>query len=139
MGNEKLIKMKISVNFEKSEFDSHDGGVMPVDVFLNVVKLANQLQRVRDELNRTVKVNSGYRSPEHNKKIGGVPDSQHVFGRAADIVVDGVSPKKVFETIETLISRGDMLQGGLGLYDNFVHYDIRGIRSRWDFRKKKAA
>lgn len=131
--------MKISVNFEKSEFDSHDGGVMPVDVFLNVVKLANQLQRVRDELNRTVKVNSGYRSPEHNKKIGGVPDSQHVFGRAADIVVDGVSPKKVFETIETLISRGDMLQGGLGLYDNFVHYDIRGIRSRWDFRKKKAA
>ncbi len=131
--------MKVSVNFSKTEFDSKDGSEMPVPVFLNVVKLANQLQRLRDELNRPVKVHSGYRSPEHNKKVGGVDDSEHLKGRAGDISVEGVSPKKVYETIEKLISSGDMLQGGLGLYDGFVHYDFRGNRARWDFRKKKTS
>jgi len=30
-----------------------------------------------------------------------------------------------------------MKQGGLGLYDSFVHYDVRGVKARWDFRKNK--
>ena len=43
-----------------------------------------------------------------------------------------MKPKKVYEAIEKLIDKGLMLEGGLGLYDTFVHYDIRGTQARWD-------
>lgn len=123
--------MKLTANFSKNEFNSKDGSKMPKEVFYNIQKLANQLQVLRDYLGKPIKINSGYRSPEHNASIGGVSNSQHVLGKAADITVQGVSPSVIYETIEMLISNGDMLQGGLGLYRNFVHYDIRGTRTRW--------
>jgi len=43
----------------------------------------------------------------------------------------------LYQHIEDAISNGEMLQGGLGLYDTFVHYDIRGTKARWDYRKNK--
>ena len=86
--------------------------------------------------NKPIKVNSAYRSPEHNAKIGGVPKSQHLLGKAADIVVKDMPTDVLYQYIEDAISNGEMLQGGLGLYDTFVHYDIRGTKARWDYRKK---
>ena len=129
--------MRLTNNFTKQEFDSKDGSPMPPEVLLNVQKLASQLQALRDVLNAPIRINSGYRSPEHNKAVGGSKNSQHVLGKAADIRVKGKTPKQVYDIIEGMISAGDMLQGGLGLYDTFVHYDIRKTRSRWDYRKKK--
>ena len=129
--------MKLTKNFSKSEFDSKDGAPMPHEVLFNVQKLANQLQALRNVVNAPIRINSAYRSPSHNKKIGGVPNSQHVFGRAADIVVKGKTPLQVAQIIEGMIASGDMLQGGIGVYDTFTHYDIRGSKARWDFRKNK--
>lgn len=129
--------MRLTNNFTKQEFDSKDGSPMPPEVLLNVQKLASQLQALRDVLNAPIRINSGYRSPEHNKAVGGSKNSQHVLGKAADIRVKGKTPKQVYDIIEGMISAGDMLQGGLGLYDTFVHYDIRKTRSRWDYRKNK--
>tara|TARA_R110000744_G_scaffold143565_2_gene255531 strand:- start:12859 stop:13242 length:384 start_codon:yes stop_codon:yes gene_type:complete len=123
-------------NFTKEEFDSNDGSEMPINIYHNIVKVANQLQVLRDYLKKPININSGYRSEEYNKAIGGVPDSQHIMGRAADITIKGISANEVYETIEKLITNGHILQGGLGLYDNFVHYDIRGSRARWDYQKK---
>ena len=127
-------------NFTLKEFESNDGSEMPSDVYLNIVKLAGQLQFLRDYTGKAIKINSGYRSPEYNAKIGGahkiingkrVETSQHVFGKAADIRIEGMKPKEVHSIIEELISKGDMLQGGLGLYSSFVHYDFRGRKARW--------
>jgi uncharacterized protein YcbK (DUF882 family) len=126
--------MKISKNFWKSEFDSKDGAKMPLRVLNNILDLARQLQVLRDYTGRRITVTSGYRSPEHNKKVGGVSNSQHLEGKAADIQVKGMRPMAVFRVIERLINDGKMKQGGLGLYNNFVHYDIRGEKARWDFR-----
>lgn len=123
--------MKLSKNFYKKEFECKDGIKMPDDVYYNIQKLANQLQVLRSVLNKPININSGYRSPFYNKLIGGVKNSQHTFGKAADISVVGLEPKEVYDAIEDLINKGDMLQGGLGLYKNFVHYDIRGKRARW--------
>ena len=123
-------------NFSKSEFESKCGRDMPEEVYHNVVKVANQLQYLRDYLNKPIKVNSAYRSPEHNAKIGGVPKSQHLLGKAADIVVKDMPTDVLYQYIEDAISNGEMLQGGLGLYDTFVHYDIRGTKARWDYRNK---
>lgn len=128
--------MRLTKNFNKSEFDSKDGAEMPHEVLLKVMKLACFLQCLRDELNAPIAINSGYRSPSHNKRVGGAQNSQHLTGNAADIVVKGFTPEYVARTIERLILAGDMMQGGIGIYDRFVHYDIRGIRARWDFRTK---
>jgi len=122
--------MKLTENFYLSEFESKDGAEMPQEVLINITKLACNLQRLRDTLNRPIRINSGYRSPSHNEAIG-VKNSQHTKGKAADIVVEGLSPKRVKRAIESLILEGEMLQGGIGLYDTFVHYDIRKERARW--------
>ena len=126
--------MKLTDNFSTEEFDSKDGKKMPVKVFNNIKVLANQLQVIRDYLDRPIKINSGYRSPAHNKRIGGVRNSQHVKGKASDIVVKGLEPLQVYNILEDLINLGKIKEGGLGLYKGFVHYDIRGNRARWDNR-----
>ncbi len=109
---------------------------MPKEVFYNIVKLAIQLQVLRDYLGKPIKINSGYRSPKHNKAIGGVKNSQHVLGKASDIKVKGIKPEELALIIERLISDGEMLQGGIGIYNTFVHYDIgyNGKKRRWDYR-----
>ena len=80
---------------------------------------------------KSITINSGYRSPKHNAKIGGAKNSQHLTGKAADIAVQGFTPKQVAEVIENLISQGKMTQGGLGVYSTWIHYDIRGTKARW--------
>lgn len=127
--------MKLTKNFRKREFDCKDGSEMPESVLDNVSILAVQLQYVRDWLNKPIKINSGYRSVSHNKSVGGSPKSQHLLGKAADIKVKDLSPELVYELLNDLMDKGDILQGGLGLYNTFVHYDIRGTKARWDLRK----
>lgn len=129
--------MKLTANFSKSEFESKDGAKMPDDVFENVKVVAEQLQVLRDVLNIPIKINSAYRSPSHNKKIGGVRNSQHITGKAVDIVAKGITTNYLAFKINELIIKGKMLEGGVGIYDTFVHYDIRGTKARWDNRKKK--
>ena len=120
-------------NFSKEEFDCSDGSEMNIAIYHNMVKVANQLQILRNYIGKPITVNSAYRSQEYNASIGGAKNSQHIMGRAADIVVKGMSPLAVHTTIELLIEKGDMLQGGLGLYEKkgFVHYDIRGTNTQW--------
>lgn len=127
--------MRLSKNFTKREFKSKDGHPMPDDVLANIKELASNLQVLRDFLGEPIRINSAYRSPAHNKAIGGVKNSQHVLGRAADIKVKDIETKDLYLIIDSLILDGKMKDGGLGLYDTFVHYDIRGSKARWDYRK----
>ena len=122
---------RLTKNFTKEEFNSKDGAPMPPEVFKNILELANNLQVIRDIVG-PIKINSGYRSPAHNKAIGGVPNSQHVKGKAADLAT--TNPKELADLIEKLIEKGDMQEGGIGIYNTFVHYDIRGTKARWDKR-----
>ena len=122
-------------NFNKSEFECSDGSEMNIAIYHNMVKVANQLQILRNYIGKPITINSGYRSESYNSTLkNSSKKSQHVMGRAADIVVKGMTPLAVHTAIELLIDKGDMLQGGLGLYEKkgFVHYDIRGIKSRWN-------
>ena len=123
-------------NFKIREFNCKCGCKMPLEVYENVIKLAGQLQTLRDYTGRPIKINSAYRCPEHNAKIGGSKTSQHLLGKASDITIQSLKPIEVYAIIEDLIDFGVMLQGGLGLYDTFVHYDIRKTRARWDYSNK---
>ena len=124
--------MELTKNFDTHEFESKDGLSTPKNLMPNIQELADNLQVLRDYFGLPISINSGYRSPSHNRSIGGVKNSQHVQGKAADITVSGKSPKEVHQAIENLIAEGKMKQGGLGLYSTFVHYDIRGTKARWN-------
>ena len=123
--------MKLTDNFYLSEFQSNDGASMPLEVLENVKLLAVELQKIRDHFNAPITINSGYRSPRHNKAVGGAKNSQHLLGNAADIVVHGQDPSVVSDTIQNLIDEGVLTEGGLGRYNTFTHYDIRGYKARW--------
>ena len=86
----------------------------------------------------------GYRPREYDlERIrrgaqGVSPDSQHHEGRAADIRVEGVTPEEVHAALLSLYDVGEISIGGLGIYDHFVHVDIRGgALHRWDMRTSK--
>ena len=125
--------MKLTQNFSKIEFESRDGATMPDSVLENIKILAENLQKIRDRLNQPIHINSAYRSPSHNLAVGGKSNSQHLLGKAADIATKNYSPKQIALIIEEMISAGTIQQGGVGLYNGFVHYDIRGSRRRWNF------
>lgn len=129
--------MRLTENFQLSEFQSKDGASFPNEVVQNLQVLARQLQVLRTHLGRPITITSGYRSPSHNLKIGGAKDSFHVRGMAVDIQVSGLTPKQVYDTIEQLIKDKKMIEGGLGLYNTWVHYDYRGRRIRWNKTKTK--
>jgi uncharacterized protein YcbK (DUF882 family) len=128
--------MKLTNNFNKSEFECNCGCEMPNEVFLQIQKLASQLQCIRDFIRLPIKITSAYRCPSHNKEVGGVSNSQHVLGKASDIQVSDSSPEAIYQVIDTLAEYGHVLQGGLGLYNTFTHYDIRKTRVRWDKTKE---
>ena len=123
--------MRLSQNFMLSEFDSKDGSVMPEDVKENIIKLSNALQVIRDEVQQPISITSGYRSPEHNKRVGGAVRSTHVRGLGADFKVTNMTPVEVVEVIERLISEGKIPDGGLKAYSTWIHFDVRGVRARW--------
>lgn len=123
---------RLSKNFNFSEFASKDGAEPTPDVLENLRKLAKNLEVIRAHFgNVPIKINSGWRSPAHNAKIGGVKNSQHVKGKAADIVIKGYTPRQIAAELEKLIEAKKISQGGIGVYPNFLHYDIRGKKARW--------
>jgi len=83
--------------------------------------------------NLQTSINSGYRSPVFNCSIGGATKSMHKTGGAVDIGVSGAS-LALQKIILQLIIDGKIPEGGVGLYNSFVHYDIRGTKARWDNR-----
>ncbi|WP_417368769.1 YcbK family protein [Flavobacterium beibuense] len=124
--------MKLTQNFSLEEFNCKDGTDVPEKYYPNVLKVAENLEVLREYLKRPIIISgSGYRTKKHNIKVGGAPKSQHLTASAADISVHGLSPMQIAEAIETLIEKGKMQQGGMGVYPTFVHYDIRGTKARW--------
>lgn len=115
---------KITANFKVREFACADG----TDVIFVSEKLVEVLQKIRDHFGKAVTINSGYRTPAHNKKVGGAAYSQHLYGTAADITVKGVKPKDVAAYAETLLPN----TGGIGIYSTFTHIDVRKVKSRWN-------
>lgn len=107
-------------NFQPHEFRCHDGSPHMV----LQTELLDALQELRYKLNRPVRSLSGFRTPEHNAEIGGEPNSQHLLGRADDIVVAGMSIAQLRKHAESIPA---FAAGGIGYYPKkgFVHVDVR--------------
>lgn len=79
------------------------------------------LQPLRDAIRHAVNINSGYRCPQLNAAVGGVPTSQHAKGEAADIAVPGLKPVTIARKIVELGLPYDQLI----LYPTFCHISHR--------------
>lgn len=121
---EKNGNKKLSDNFKVKEFACKDGS----DVVFVSPELVKILQKVRERFEKPVIINSAYRTPTYNKKVDGATYSQHQYGTAADIRIDGVSPTDVAAYVETLMPDS----GGIGIYSAFTHIDVRTAKSRWN-------
>ena len=74
---------RISPHFVLLEMACKDGS----DKVLYSTELMAKLEKLRAYGGFTIHINSGYRTPSYNKKIGGASHSQHIYGTAADISV----------------------------------------------------
>lgn len=109
----------LSPNFSKAEFNQHSQplplSAVKVDPLL--VKKLEDLRRIC--MNRPIIITSGYRSKAYNAKVGGVRNSQHLLGKAADIRVNGIDNRMLanyaravgFKFVKT--------------YSDHVHVDVR--------------
>lgn len=124
----------LSKNFQVREFRCKDGSD-PIFIDSELVEL---LQKIRDHFGKPVHINSAYRTAAYNlsKKVGGAKFSQHQYGKAADIYIQGVSIYVLAAYAETLMPKC----GGIGTYPAktgvrdcaFVHVDVRKAKSRWE-------
>lgn len=115
---------KLSTNFRVREFACTDGS----DPIFIDTELVEVLQKIRAYFGKSCTITSAYRTPTRNDKVGGSPFSQHLYGRAADVKISGVSPKKVAAYAETILKN----KGGIGIYSTFTHIDVRATKSRWN-------
>jgi uncharacterized protein YcbK (DUF882 family) len=123
--------MKLTNNFTLSEFNKHNFPISDT-VFQNIFNLAKNLQVLRDEVKKPIKITSGYRTADFNAKIKGAIKSRHITGEAADLKIAGMTPKQVAAVIEKLIAAGKMEEGGIGIYSTWIHYDHRNVKARWN-------
>ena len=115
---------QISEHFQVKEFAQKD---FRCDKVIVDTELIDVLEDIRAHFNKPIIVTSGYRTPEYNTKIGGVKNSQHTKGTAADIKVSSIPAKKV----QNYLKKKYPDKYGIGSYLNFTHIDIRAEKARW--------
>ena len=118
--------------FDTREFESADGKTSPWGESVVDPALIDKLNEIREAYGKPVVVNSGYRSPERNAAVGGVKNSMHVQGKAADIRPTAENASDLPE-LQRICDRLNPA-GGVGFYNTFCHVDVRGTRARWDNR-----
>ena len=86
-------------------------------------KLLERLEKVRTEYGKAIKVNSGYRCPDHNKAVGGKENSSHMAGLAADISPSLLTLDELDLLYEICYNIFDNI--GDGRSKKFIHVDVR--------------
>lgn len=129
----KSKNVKLSDHFQVYEFASISGSKLYSDTVKVHNKLIIILEALFAELDCSkIIVNSGYRTAEHDKAVGGNGAGQHTLGRAADVVCYGkdgkiISAEKVCCTLEDM---GGIY--GIGyISKNAVHVDTRSKSKKW--------
>ena len=116
-------------NFKVSEFACHCGNCEN-KIEQKIIDIA---QKIRDKAGVPIHINSGYRCPAHNKKVGGVANSKHTLGKAADLSCT-IGAINLFVLICDMKTRGelpDLDYAILYIKKNFVHVDCGGTRSKF--------
>lgn len=115
--------------FKKSEFACKCGKYCdgyPAEIDMDMVKIADE---IRARIGKPISINSGLRCKTHNANVGGVFNSQHLLGKAADLGCPiGCTPAQMASIAETIMGN----TGGIGIYTWGIHIDTRSAKSRWN-------
>lgn len=116
--------------FTRDEFKCQCGGKycdgFPVEPDEQLVR---NLDKFRKALGVPVSISSGVRCAQHNANVEGAANSQHLYGKAADLH-SSKTPEEMYAVAEAVL--GD--SGGLGIYKWGIHFDTRSVKARWDSR-----
>ena len=118
----------LSENFSSWEFACKGkgccGGSSPV-----APRLIEALEKLRLRLGEPIAINSGFRCLTHNRRIGSKDTSEHPKATAGDIKTRKHTPAEVAEVADTI---PEFSNGGIGIYKDFTHLDVRtGDPARW--------
>ena len=120
---------RLSTNFTAGEFAP--SGDLSYRFLRISPELVRRLEKIRAALGgAAITVHSAYRPPEYNRSVGGVSNSAHIDGLAADISATNITTEALRRACEVVIGE----DGGVGYYpgQQFCHIDVRGYRSRWE-------
>ena len=130
----------MNLNFSISELCKSDKAVKnnikntpnitQVDNMLNLIVYC--LQPIRDYLNKPMIITSGFRCPQLNKLVGGVSNSQHLEGKAADFIIKGETVAGIIFKIQTSNLEYDQL---INEYDKWVHISFNKGHNRKQYLK----
>ena len=117
-------------HFRQSEFNSPDlpgsGARMNPDVVFG-------LEKLRSLINKALRINSGYRTPLHNKAVGGAPHSAHLDGDAVDISTSGWTKQ---QRSDFIIYARQIGFHGVGIGSSFIHIDVKPRVASWKYTGK---
>jgi len=116
-----LSKLDQITHFKIKEFKCRHCGKVKLNV-----ELLLKLEELRKQTGALI-INSGYRCPTHNKNVGGITNSEHLKGNAADVNAPSMKPDKVHSIADKVFSNG-----GVGKYRTFTHVDVGINRYRWN-------
>ena len=116
--------------FTRDEFRCKCGGKYcngyPAEPDERMVRIADA---IRKRIGKPITVNSGLRCKTHNANVGGVSNSQHLYGTAADLgCPSGCTPSQMASIAEEIMGE----TGGIGIYSWGIHIDTRSTKSRWN-------
>lgn len=113
---------KVGQHFKVKEFACQDGSqVVFIDNYL-----VSTLDILRNKVGKPVIINSGYRTPERNKAVGGAKYSYHMRGMAADIRINGMTAKEIANELNKIVPD----ECGIIVYNTWVHFDTRTSKYR---------
>ena len=119
----------LTANFNKEEYACKCG------CGRNDIKdeLAYKVQKVRDILGKSIRINSGIRCIRHNGNIGASETSSHVDGWAADLQTKGSAAR--YEMLKAVMQVFDRV----GIAKNFIHVDVDATKTAgvvWTYNNK---
>lgn len=114
----------LSPHFSKAELACRCCGELIIDQ-----RLIDALEELRSLAGREILIYDGYRCLAHNQEVGGVTDSEHTRGMAADVGIPGLSLQHMYELA---LQVPTFAEGGIGVYDGgFLHLEVRPYAARW--------
>jgi uncharacterized protein YcbK (DUF882 family) len=152
---EEQMDLPLTRHLKVRDFITHDSqtrwpryAAIDARVLDKVELVLRELSRRRgeDEIDFSMQVHSGFRTPLHNASVeGSARDSRHLYGDAADVAIDADGDGKmtifdayrVEQAVDWVERTHPDLAGGLGVYSSrrfatpYCHIDARGVRKRW--------